>query len=99
METSREIIHREHVYHCGIEIERRYQNLKWGTIKEHPHTVGEWLLIMQGELNEAIEAWRKGANDERALQEILQAVAVGVACIEQHGIQHEPSHTAWLFED
>jgi NTP pyrophosphatase (non-canonical NTP hydrolase) len=65
--------------------ERMYQDRKWGTIEQHPHTVGEWLLIMKGELDEAILAWQKGKGDAGALKELLQVVAVGFAAMEQHG--------------
>lgn len=71
----------------AINRERDYQDKKWGTIYERPHTVGEWLLIAQGELNEAIQAWQKSVGDDKALEEFLQVVAVGVACLEQWGIK------------
>lgn len=75
----------------AIGRERDYQDKKWGTIYERPHTVGEWLLIAHGELNEAIQAWQKNTSDDFALQELLQVVAVGVACMEQWGVK-ERSH-------
>ncbi len=65
--------------------ERAYQDQKWGSIDEHAHTVGEWLLILERELFEAKEAWCKGRGDAGALCELVQVVAVGVACLEQHG--------------
>lgn len=40
----------------AIKAERRYQDVVHGTIEENPHTVGEWLLIMESELNEAKRA-------------------------------------------
>jgi hypothetical protein len=67
----------------AINDERAYQDQKWGTIEEHPHSVAEWLLIMKGELAEAMDAWVKAPGDCEALREILQVVAVGVACLEQ----------------
>ncbi len=66
--------------------ERAYQDEKWGTIEEHPHTVGEWLLIIEAELQEAKQGWVKGRGDVDALREILQVSAVAVACMEQHGV-------------
>lgn len=74
-----------HVLRVVLE-ERSYQDSKWGTIDEHPHTVGEWLLILEQELDEAKEAWVKGDGDDGALSEIIQVVAVGFACLEQHGV-------------
>lgn len=67
-----------------ITRERDYQDVKW---KDNPHTVGEWLLIMQSELDEAKEAWVKNRGDSKSLDEILQVVSVGVACMEQHGAE------------
>ena len=70
----------------AIDRERWYQDEKWGTIKDHPHDVPGWLLIMQSELNEALEAWVHNGGDTEALREIIQVVATGVACLEQHGV-------------
>lgn len=64
-----------------INKERDYQDVKWGN---NLHTVGEWLLIMQAELDEAKEAWVKNKGDAKALDEMLQVISVGVACMEQH---------------
>ena len=68
----------------GIVREREYQDRKWGTVKDHPHTVPEWIAIMQWELYEAREAWFKKTSVD-CLREILQVAAVGIACFEQHG--------------
>ncbi len=65
----------------AIARERNYQKHKWGN---NPHAVGEWLLIMQAELDEAKQAWVENQGDNAALEEILQVVSVGVACMEQH---------------
>ena len=70
----------------AIKRERVYQDNKHGTIEQHSHSVGEWLLIMEDELQEAKNAWCREHSDTRALEEILQVIAVGVACLEQHGI-------------
>jgi hypothetical protein len=66
--------------------ERAYQDGKWGPIDEHGHSVGEWLLIMESELREAKEAWCSNRGDAGALEELLQVVSVGFACMEQHGV-------------
>lgn len=73
----------------AITRERQYQDRKWGTPGEHPHDVPGWLLVMRGELQEAEQAWLKG-EDRDALVEILQVIAVGVACLEQHGVFSRP---------
>lgn len=70
----------------AIQRERWYQDKKWGTIEEHPHTVAEWILVMESELQEAKQGWLKGTSNLQALEEILQVIATGVACLEQHGV-------------
>lgn len=70
----------------AIAYEREYQDNKWGTIEEHPHTVGEWILIAEAELNEAKQGWCKGRGDEDTLRELLQVAAVITACLQQHGV-------------
>jgi len=79
------MISQEQVFEA-IRGERLYQDSKWGTILQHPHTVAEWLLIMQSELNEGLAAWVGNEGEAQALLEILQVVSVGVACLEQHGV-------------
>ena len=69
----------------AIKRERKFQDKKWGSLSEHPHTVGEWILIMQKELREASDAWCSKRGDVGVLEEILQVVSVGFACMEQHG--------------
>ena len=75
---------RDYIFHA-IEDERDYQEAKWGTNDEHPHDLGSWVLIMEGELQEAKDAFMKAKPDE-ILKEILQVITVGVACLEQHGV-------------
>lgn len=70
----------------AVTDERQYQVERWGTNDEHPHDVPAWLLIMERELAEAKEAWVIKGGDREALREIVQVVAVGVACLEQHGV-------------
>ena len=70
-----------------IEDERRYQDEKWGGVKDNPHTPIEWVTIMRGELEEAREAWLDGdgmLTYHKVMNEVLQATAVGVAALEQH---------------
>lgn len=71
-----------------VEVERLFQDSKHGPIETHPHTIGEWILIMESELAEAKLALIKGGEGrDSVLQEILQVVAVGIACMEQHGVK------------
>lgn len=72
----------------NVIIERNYQDSKHGPISTHGHTLGEWILIMEAELAEAKEALIKGGEGRNAVRhEILQVVATGFACLEQHGIE------------
>jgi len=71
--------------YAAISGELDYQTRKWGSVTEHPHTVGEWLLIVEEELSEAKHAWVKGHDDD-ALRELLQVAAVAVSCMVQHGV-------------
>lgn len=68
-----------------INDERTYQDRKWGTIAEHAHEVGSWITIMRKLLRDAEDAYQSQRGDIGALDEIRKVVAVGVACMEQHG--------------
>lgn len=70
-----------------VAIERLHQDRKHGPIETNPHTIGEWILIMEAELQEAKVALIKGGKGrDSVLHEILQTVATGFACLEQHGV-------------
>jgi len=69
----------------AIHDERVFQNRKWGTVTDHPHEVGGWLTIMRKILTDADAAWAGNKGDIGALDEIRKVVAVGIACMEQHG--------------
>lgn len=71
----------------AVVAERLYQDGKHGPIETSPHTLGEWLLIMESELAEAKEALIKGGVGRNAVKaEIVQVLATGLACLEQHGL-------------
>ena len=65
--------------------ERVFQDRKWGTVEQHPHEVGSWLTIMRKLLRDAEDAFQSQRGDVGALDEVRKVVAVGVACMEQHG--------------
>ena len=73
-----------------IRNERVYQNHKWGTIAQHPHEVGGYLTLMRTLLADAERAWSTKHTDFEALSEIRKVVAVGIACMEQHGPTDRP---------
>jgi hypothetical protein len=70
----------------AVHDERVFQNRKWGTIEQHPHEVGGYLTIMRKLLTDAEAAWSSSRGDTAALEEIRKVVAVGIACMEQHGV-------------
>lgn len=73
----------------GIAIgrERIYQDQKHGSLAEHGHTLGEWILIAEAELEEAKEALIKGGSGRDSVRsELVQVAATIVACLEQHGL-------------
>jgi len=71
---------------AAIRAEREYQDGKYGSISERYLSLGDWLVIMQAELHEAMEAFVKGRSPVPCLAEILQVVSVGVAALQQHGV-------------
>jgi len=73
---------------CAVIDERNYQDEKHGPIGTHGHTIGEWILIMEAELAEAKQALIKGGKGrDSVLHELVQVTAVGLACLEQHGVK------------
>lgn len=70
----------------AVSDERVFQDRKWGTVDQHPHEVGAWLTIMRQLLNDAERYYMSQRGDFGALDEMRKVVAVGVACMEQHGI-------------
>lgn len=70
----------------AIEVERQYQRDKYGSGKEQ--SLPGYILIMRAELLEAELAWIKNKGEDRQspLEEILQVVSVGVACLEAYGV-------------
>lgn len=73
---------------AAIIEERQYQDNKWGSIEAHPHTVGEWILLIEDELNEAKRALIKGGTGrDSVISELVQVAALALACLEQHGLE------------
>ncbi len=70
----------------AIKREREHQIRKYGDAANRPRSIGEYLLVMQIELQEAIDEWGSTDGNDGALEEILQVVSVGVACMQEHGV-------------
>lgn len=78
-------IRRERVFEA-IKGERRYQEMKWGDLVDHPQSVGAYLTLMRVHLTRAENAWAGANNDMEALDCLRKVLAIGVACGEQHGM-------------
>ena len=66
--------------------ERLYQDGKYGSPEERYLSIGDYLVILRGELEEAEQAFRKGAGPGECLLEVLQVAAVAAACLQRHGV-------------
>ncbi len=71
--------------HQAIMQERVHQDQKFGTVGQHPHEIPSWIYIMGNALDRSNGNWINGIED-LAIEEILQATAVGFACLQQYGI-------------
>lgn len=69
----------------AIDRERDFQDRKWGHLHTRRHQIPTWLFILRKELEEAEMGWLKDGDDQ-ALRELLQVIAVGVACLEQYQV-------------
>ena len=69
-----------------LDGEREYQDRKWGTpFGPKKHEVGAWLTLMDTHLRRAQDAWSGARDDQSALDALRKVVALGVACMEEHG--------------
>lgn len=82
--------------YASIEEERSYQDMVWGTVEQHSHTLPEWLIIMRRKIEDAEDAWYNNRVTDNAMGEVIQAVATGVACLEQHGISKRLPLGGWV---
>lgn len=82
---------------AAILRERAYQQAKRPDSHANGHELPGWIAIMRAELHEAEMAWVKGdgapANAD-SLREMLQVVATGIACLQQHGVVERRRLTA-----
>jgi len=68
----------------AIESELIHQRAKWGSDKEQ--SLAGFLLIMQHELNEAIDGWMKERSHRNScLSEIVQVVTTGICALNYYG--------------
>jgi len=65
-----------------IENEIQYQKDKWGDSCKQD--IAGYLLIMQSELQEAIQGWMKNKTGrDSVLSEIIQLMAIGIRCLDE----------------
>lgn len=68
----------------AVRTERQYQDQKYGD--QRPQSLPGYLLIMQREINEAIDGWIKDEKGrDSTLSEVVQVAATAIACIERYG--------------
>jgi hypothetical protein len=90
-------VNREQVYKA-IDAERDYQDERWGPflsasrepLPEHGmpggwRSIDEFVLYMQGYMNDLVYAASHSADKTEALHIIRKVTALGVRCMEQHG--------------
>ena len=70
----------------AIRLERQFQDAKWGTLDDHPHTAGEWFLILESEVADGKAKWfRDFKTLDGSRLAWLKIAAVALAAMEQHG--------------
>ena len=80
-------VHKYEVTNAFVD-ERKFQDKKHGTIDEKPHTLGEWILIIEAELAEAKQALIKGGKGrDNVIHELIQIGACAMGALEEHGLQ------------
>ena len=71
-----------------IDAEREYQIQKWGDVDKR-NSVGDFICYMSRYLNNAKDCVNPDESYQ-VLRQILKVVALGVACLEQHGDKQKP---------
>ena len=73
---------RKEVY-SRIDTERDYQDLIWSG---HTHEVGAYITMLRHYVTKAEQAWTENQGDTPALDVIRKITAIGVHCMEEHGV-------------
>jgi hypothetical protein len=71
---------------AAIARERAYQDRKWGSLDTYDHSLLRWIEIAEEEIEEAKRVRDTSLGYDSASRELLQAAAVLVAFLEQHGV-------------
>lgn len=81
-----------HLVYAAIDSERDYQIRRWGhrqpdgSIMPEQCSVGDFLVKMTYYLDNAKALFACEGSNRNTLVELRKAVALGVSCFEQHGI-------------
>lgn len=72
--------------YAAIDSERDYQD-RLGTNRTsgQPHTVGDYITMLQHYQAELIASWVKNPGDAAALDTIRKIAGIAVHCMEDHG--------------
>lgn len=70
----------------AIKEEREYQDIRWGTLEENPHEIAAYVLFIEQYVSVARTLLTKGNNDSQVLDAVRKIAALGVACMEEHGV-------------
>jgi hypothetical protein len=74
----------------AVDVERDFQNKKWGNVTLNPHTPAGWMMLIESEMNEAKHALIKGGMGRDSWRaELIQVAALCCAALEQHGLEAE----------
>lgn len=69
-----------------IDSERDYQDRLPGSRTDgRPHTVGDYVTMLQHYQNELVREWTMNPGDYRALDVIRKIAGIAVHCMEDHG--------------
>ena len=71
----------------AVQREQAYATNKWGA---KARSLLAWVLIMEKEIQEAKLAYTDLEDEGEIQQEILQAIASGFSCLQEHGVVERP---------
>lgn len=81
---------RQEVY-AAIDGERAYQdNLPGIRTEGKPHTVGNYITMLQHYQNELVKSWAMCSGDHEALHVMRKIAGIAVHCMEDHGALERP---------
>ncbi|HEY0032809.1 MAG TPA: hypothetical protein VGB81_06050 [Devosia sp.] len=76
---------------AAVLAERRHQDRSWGP-GQGAIQVGSYINTIRKLLNDAERAYGENRTDAPALGKLIEVVAAGLACLEQHGVPQRAKH-------